>query len=293
MMLGNGALKLPLAKLSLRGTPKWRAHQMLHIDLPSIISKAVHTPMAHSLDILLDMAKSFHLGCPRSHCTYSRSVASRKLHSRGKWMTLHCPSCDRASTAKYWRCACDVAWTMCPLHSLVGFHCGKPNTGKCPTDNRISQEPMRNPTFCHRVSIRDAHRLIVQRQSGKPDDALCVKPTPCKRPARDATANSDSVAKPRLAVPQGLKRSCSAANLPARGPAQVSQPSSSSNRPQSQRPPDPPNRRRLRGQYRSDPDMRAAQSKRMRTDPIAVINRLRNDTPVQPHITPPVKAPDD
>ena len=176
-------------------------------------------------------------------------------------------------------------------------------------ESRPSQVPMLKPIPCQRSSIRDAHRLIIQRQSGQLDhgsDSLTssadvsgtpapsLQSPPCKRPATDTQLTCGSaVTKARLATPQAFKRSSSVADLPAGGRERMPQPSSSSNLEQSQRPPAPPNRRRLRGQYRSDPDARAAHSKRMRADPIAVINRLRNIVPAEPVITPPVKAPDD
>ena len=64
----------------------------------------------------------FHIWCSKCSCA-SLEVSQRSLYGPRGWASLSCRRCGKSSSAKFWKCACGVAWPTCLVHRSYGYAC--------------------------------------------------------------------------------------------------------------------------------------------------------------------------
>ena len=134
--LASGTLRLPPARLSLRGCPAWRRIFKVHSLLPHG-DKLVQPPanvVLPSRAVPHDLA----FGCPG--CGHFKTVSRISLYKGGRWKQLQCMRCFSACTSRLWTCSCNQAWVGCSRHAPLGFACGT-NRGNTRVLRRVCVRP--------------------------------------------------------------------------------------------------------------------------------------------------------
>ena len=223
-----------------------------------------------------------------------RNVGQRTLYADNKWRTIFCTGCERSSTSKYWKCVCSIAWTACPLHSVIGFQAGKSSLASREQAVNACVVSFSAPSMnAKRQTIVDLHNQSVKRR--KAATTISTEHFAIDSDDDHVVAHNADITEARPSSSRDLPilatRSATAANLDDNGAARakprakVQARRPSTNIDNDSKAPRPP-KRKLRGPYGSDPEARASHSKRLRSDPLAALNRMRNAS-LDPYLGPP------